>query len=131
MNAALKAGMLVVVAAGNEGEEGATFPASIDGVLSTGATDHQDRVTDFSNYGRNITLYAEGQDILVYGLKGERQTQSGTSFSTAIVAAVAAATWTARPDFSGGQLKKLLIETAADISGAHAKKTKRCGGASY
>jgi subtilisin family serine protease len=118
-----KAGILVVAAAGNDGEQRVTFPASMNGVLSVGATDHQDLVTDFSNYGRAVSLYAEGRDILVNGLHGERQTQSGTSFSAAIAAAIAAVTWSARPNYISEQIKKLLIDTTTDISGANAKKS--------
>jgi subtilisin family serine protease len=116
MRAALTAGILVVAAAGNDGEERVDFPANIIGVLSVGATNHQDVLTTFSNYGGSVSLYAEGQGILVYGLTGEQLTQSGTSFSAAIVAAIAAATWSARPDNSSDQIRRLLIDTAIDIS---------------
>ncbi len=50
--------MLVVAAAGNDGENGnpLTYPASLPHVLTVGATDEQNLVTSFSSRPASSTL---------------------------------------------------------------------------
>lgn len=66
------AGVLVVAAACNEGQDndangGRCFPASfdLDNIIAVAATDTQDHIASFSNYGRiNVDLAAPGEHIL-------------------------------------------------------------------
>lgn len=54
-------GVVVVVAAGNQGQNAAGYsPASCAGVVTTGATDVDGGKTDYSNFGPNVSLSAPG-----------------------------------------------------------------------
>ena len=57
---AYKAGILVVAAAGNDGENVYDYPAAYDHVLAVSATDETDKIAYFSNYGADIDLAAPG-----------------------------------------------------------------------
>lgn len=65
-----EAGVVVVAAAGNDGnsnDAAATYPAAmnIPNLISVAATDRNDRLAHFSNYGRNTThVAAPGAEIL-------------------------------------------------------------------
>ncbi|NTX07520.1 S8 family serine peptidase [Myxococcus sp. CA040A] len=62
--AALDGGMLVVAAAGNEGQGLMSYPASDPSVLGVGALDNTDRRAVFSSYGEGLALMAPGVDVL-------------------------------------------------------------------
>jgi len=65
----LKAGILPVVAMGNDGQRLAEFPASYEGVMSVGATDGRDRKKHFSCSGEWIDICAPGDGILSTGIR--------------------------------------------------------------
>ncbi len=84
------AGVLPVVAAGNDTQDACKVsPASADRVLTVGATDTGDHETSFSNYGRCLSLFAPGQDIVSAKLGGGSVTMSGTSMASPHAAGVA------------------------------------------
>ncbi|WP_426734782.1 S8 family serine peptidase [Myxococcus faecalis] len=62
--AALDGGMLVVAAAGNEGQFLVSYPASDPSVLAVGAVDDLDRRVYFSSHGERLALMAPGVDVL-------------------------------------------------------------------
>src|SRR5207237_3096884 len=64
---AFASGSLVVASAGNSREEGSppSYPASFAHVLSIGATDQRNRVTDFSSASSRLDLAAPGEVIPV------------------------------------------------------------------
>jgi hypothetical protein len=119
--AAFGAGSLLVAAAGNEREilSPTMYPANFPHVLTVAATDQNDAVTFFSSESRAIDLAAPGLDIptaVPRSIVPEGYlTLSGTSFSTPIVAAAAAAIWTTRPQLKQTQLFDLLRSTARDV----------------
>jgi subtilisin family serine protease len=110
---ALKAGILVIAAAGNEGAHEPGFPARQDGVLPIGAIDQSGKKADFSNTGSHV-LYAPGVNILVFAESG-LVTQSGTSFSATVASAIAAVVWAAKPELSSEQILKRLNSTSVDL----------------
>ncbi len=63
--ALLANGTTIVAAMGNERRDGSpiSYPAAIPGVIAVGATNLQDRVTNFSNRGNHITIAAPGDAI--------------------------------------------------------------------
>lgn len=112
---AYKAGILVVAAAGNEGENVYDYPAAYDHVLAVSATDSSDRITDFSNYGTDIDLAAPGTDIYSTFPHNQYEFLSGTSMATPVVAGVAALVWSANPSLTNTQIEEYLYQTADDL----------------
>jgi serine protease AprX len=143
------AGIVVVVAAGNDGVgEALRNPATDPVVIAVGATDpagtarvRDDRVLAFSNCGtdgRAVDLVAPGRSVsslrvpgsyidTMYpaAADGERFFRgTGTSQATAVVAGVAALVLDARPDLSPDEVKALLTTTADRVRGT----TGACAG---
>lgn len=60
---AVNAGLVVVAAAGNDGNNGLAYPARYDEVVSVGATRFDDARAPYSNYGTGLDLVAPGGDL--------------------------------------------------------------------
>jgi subtilisin family serine protease len=81
---AITAGLFLAVAAGNDGANAANYsPASEPTVCTVGATDINDNVASFSNYGSVVDIFAPGVNILsTWRTAGSTNTISGTSMAT-------------------------------------------------
>ncbi|MBR8646394.1 S8 family serine peptidase [[Brevibacterium] frigoritolerans] len=55
--------VMVVVASGNDGMEGLSYPASSKYAISVSATNALDLVSDYSNYGSKLDMVAPGTAI--------------------------------------------------------------------
>ncbi|MEB3222316.1 MAG: S8 family peptidase [Candidatus Sericytochromatia bacterium] len=119
--------VLVVAAMGNEGENAQEYPAGYPGVMAVGATDRDDSVADFSNYGSWISVAAPGVDILstlprlpvgVNRLEGKDTLQDvmdGTSMAAPFVAGVAALVRSAQPTLTAPEVKARIERTCDDL----------------
>ena len=100
---AYKAGVLLVAAAGNESSRQIIYPARYDSVIAVSATDVDDSLAWFSNFGGQIELAGPGVAIpstmptyhvtlndLPYDYPENYATLSGTSMATPHVSATAA-----------------------------------------
>jgi hypothetical protein len=118
---AVRAGSLVVAAAGNEGLEGSppNFPAFYAHVLTVGATNDSGRVALFSTISPTVDLLAPGARIPVAEPTWEHDSGyslvSGTSFSAPLVSGAAAWVWTRRPELDNTQLFEIMRRSATDI----------------
>ncbi len=115
---AVRKGVLVVAAAGNDGETGnpLTYPASFPHVLTVGATDEQNEVASFSSQSRFVDLAAPGQDMMVASaLDQSWASEDGTSFAAPLVSGAAAWVWTTRPGLDASQLFEVMRRSATDI----------------
>lgn len=88
-------GIVYAVAAGNDSRNACVeSPARIgqgdNGIVTTAATDRQDKEADFSNYGACVDLWAPGVDILSASSNGGTTTMSGTSMASPHMAGAAA-----------------------------------------
>lgn len=120
INAATRAGALVVVAAGNSGERGgpAEYPGAYAQVLAVGALGVNDRALSISARGRQVALVAPGEGIAVAtgaSVGGGPEARTGTSMAAAVVSGVAVRVWQRRPGLSAQQVRAVLETTARDI----------------
>ncbi|MGA4802194.1 S8 family peptidase [Streptomyces lavendulocolor] len=104
-------GVLPVIAAGNDSVDACNVsPASAARVLTVGATDYQDRETDFSNYGPCLDMYAPGAAIVSARLGGGSVALNGTSMASPHVAGVATLLKARYPAATPAQVYTWLVE---------------------
>jgi subtilisin family serine protease len=88
---AVKAGIVVVVAAGNDNEDASQHsPASEPSVLTVGASTNTDARATFSNFGSLVDVMAPGVGVLSPYKDGVVASLSGTSMASPHVAGLAA-----------------------------------------
>ena len=79
-------GIVLVASAGNNAEDASdVYPASYPTVIAVAATDLGDRLADFSNFGKNISVTAPGDEVVTTFPGGLYARASGTSFSAPLV----------------------------------------------
>lgn len=74
-------GIVLVVAAGNEGDEGVTYPAKWTEVIAVAAIDENDDVPSWSSKGPEVELAAPGVNVLSTIPKNRYEYYSGTSMA--------------------------------------------------
>lgn len=108
-------GALLVAAAGNDGEDELSHPASSEHAMAITATDEEDDLASFSNYGEGVDLAAPGVDVVSTFKDGWTCTGSGTSMATPHVSGVAALVLSLLPELSVDELREHLHRTAVDL----------------
>ncbi len=111
-------GMLVVVSAGNEGNDfwqTLSAPADADSVLAIAAVDRSQLRASLSSIGKIIggktikpNVAAQGAGTTVMNPPNTLSTASGTSFSSPLIAGLAAGLWQAFPQLTNMQLLSYL-----------------------
>ncbi|KAG0365105.1 peptidase S8/S53 domain-containing protein [Gamsiella multidivaricata] len=90
---AMRLGIHFSIAAGNDGKDACQFsPASTPGAMTVGATNEDDTVADYSNWGPCVAIYAPGSNIVSAwtGSNSAARIQSGTSMASPHVAGLMA-----------------------------------------
>lgn len=114
-------GMLVVNSAGNSGNNEwyyITAPADGDSVLTVGAVDSDSVLTSFSSHGPTAdgrmkpNVVAQGLYTVVCNLDNGIRTAHGTSFSSPVIAGMAASVWSALPGVSSMDLFHMIEESS-------------------
>jgi thermitase len=82
---ALKKGVTVVAASGNDGTADKYYPGALNNVIAVGAVDYQDNITGFSTYGAHISLVAPGFQVYSAGMNNGYLHASGTSQASPFV----------------------------------------------
>lgn len=118
---AARKGMLVCVAAGNEGDNAwrtITAPADADSILTVGAVSTWGEIGNFSSYGPSSDgrikpeVCAVGVWTQLINPGGNIVTSNGTSFATPLLAGLAASLWSALPDENAMQIRSRIIRSA-------------------
>ncbi len=116
----------VIAAMGNDAVEFARFPAGFTldpelpaGLSAVAATQNNDVVADFSNFGNAATISAPGVDLLSITPGGAFSGSSGTSFANALVTGAVARARGYDSPATPAQVLDLLAASAADIDGVN------------
>lgn len=118
---AARKGMLVCVAAGNEGDNAwrtISVPADADSILTVGAVSTWGEIGNFSSYGPSSDgrikpeVCAVGVWTQLINPGGNIVTSNGTSFATPLLAGLAASLWSALPDENAMQIRSRIIRSA-------------------
>ena len=112
LNQALRRGVLIVAAAGNQGTLGSSAITRHPWVIPVVACDLRGRPINESNLGSSIGtrgLSAPGDGITSLGSEGKSLTLSGTSVAVAFVAGAIALLWSEFPAATAAQIKLALM----------------------
>ena len=128
-NIAAEKGMLVIVAAGNEGNKAWHYisaPADADNILTVGAVNIHDSIAAFSSWGPTADgrvkpeVCATGsQTALINPLNNNVVYGNGTSFACPIIAGMAACLWSALPHATNMEIRQRIIQYADRYTQPH------------
>jgi|GEM_PF-3441034 len=127
LHAARDAGHIFVAAAGNaalNNDQSAVFPANynIDNVVSVAASNSQDQLASFSNYGAaSVELAAPGVSILSTYPNNQYASLSGTSMAAPHVSGVMALVRSLRPEWTFRQVIDQVLNTVDSIGALQGK----------
>ncbi|GIV26350.1 MAG: peptidase S8 [Bacteroidia bacterium] len=120
---AARKGILVVVAAGNEGNGSWYYistPADADSVCTVGAVDNTGIVASFSGHGPTADgrikpdVCARGVSTIISSANGFPISGNGTSFASPLIAGAMACLWQAKPNLSNMQLINLVKQNSSN-----------------
>ena len=110
---AARRGVIVIVAAGNQGTLGSTAITRHPWVVPVAAYDRHGRPMDHSNLGSSIGrrgLGAPGDRITSLGAEGQALTLSGTSAATPFVTGAVALLWSEFPNAAAAEIKAAIAQ---------------------
>ena len=126
---AAEKGMLVVVAAGNEGNKAWHYisaPADADNILTVGAVNIHDSIAAFSSWGPTADGRAKpevcatgSQTALINPTNNSVTYGNGTSFACPIIAGMAACLWSAMPHATNMEIRERIIQSADRYTQPH------------
>jgi len=105
-----RSGVVLVAAAGNESTSARVYPASISGsVVGIASTTDWDTRSSFSNYGSaDVWIAAPGENVISTYPGGTYGSESGTSFSSPLVAGTVALMLSAQQSVNQSQAANAL-----------------------
>lgn len=117
VNYAWNKGVVLIAAAGNNGNNTAVYPAACKNVVAVSATNSNDTITSWSSYGSYVDVSAPGESILTtWG--SNYASVSGTSFSSPVTAATTVLMISIQPKLTNSQTVDLLQKNADDLGAA-------------
>ncbi|MDD4975707.1 MAG: S8 family peptidase [Bacteriovorax sp.] len=120
IKAAEKAGIVFVVAAGNDGADNDRTPSypnnfDISNIIAVGASNNRGNRASFSNYGsKTVHVFAPGEDIFSTVNNGEYDWMSGTSMAAPFVSGIVGLLLSKEPNLSPKEIRERLIRTSVD-----------------
>ena len=129
VEAAVAAGVTVVVAAGNHSKNASGItPAKVESAITVGSYSFEGAYSSFSNYGPKVDLLAPGEDIVSMSPAGSGHVveMTGTSMAAAHVTGAAALYLAHHPTASPSQVLQALLADAKDfVTGAPSSTTNK------
>lgn len=116
-------GVVLVAASGNDATDRPGYPAAYPEVFAVGATDEDESLAEYSNYGDYIDVAAPGTSIASTYPGSRYAALSGTSMACPHVSALASLVRAANPNLSNEEVMSVLRQTAKDL-GAKGKDNK-------
>ncbi len=115
---AVSKGVVVVFAAGNNADDVINYsPANYKDVFCVAATDRNDDVAGFSNYGNNVLVAAPGKDIVSLKFNSSQySTKSGTSMAAPHLSGLAALIVSKYPGLSLNEIREKIKSNADSIN---------------
>jgi len=113
---ALDNNILIVAAAGNEGELASALgqaSTEYDNIITVGASENNNRAA-YSSYGEGLDILAP-TSLTQTAQSSTTKTKQGTSIAAAKVTNTISQMWVANPSLSYQQIKNILLKTATDI----------------
>ena len=123
---ATRKGVLVVAAAGNNGNSSAFYPAADPGVLGVAATQPDDHLYSWSNFGAWVPVAAPGCDLTTTRNAGYAEV-CGTSASTPVVSGLAALAMSFSPTSSAAAVTQAIASSAHAVQGVSAGRVDVAG----
>jgi subtilisin family serine protease len=116
VNQAVSLGSLIIASAGNSGESiDRHYYINSQNVMYIGASDQDDNVADFSDFGIITALFAPGKDIQCASPFDNYTTSNGTSLSAPLVSGVAGLIKSLHPDWTNFQIWHQLRSTSDNV----------------
>ncbi|QQR83585.1 S8 family serine peptidase [Candidatus Peregrinibacteria bacterium] len=127
IEAFITSGGLFVAAAGNDHDDidffASAYPAahdldgiSFDDLIAVAATDQQDAIATFSNYGSvSVDIGGPGVNILSTIPNDQYGFKNGTSQATPFVTGVAAMVWGAYPTLTASEVKQIIMQSGDSV----------------
>jgi subtilisin family serine protease len=107
--------VVMIASSGNSATDQIHYPSAFAGTISVGATDENDDLAGFSNYGPTLDLVAPGVNIYSTTLDNSFSTFNGTSFSAPFVSGAAALLLSRDNSLSPEAVRGLLTRSADDL----------------
>jgi subtilisin family serine protease len=105
----------VVIASGNWGDKGVSFPGCISQAFTVGAVDSADHLATFSGMGVATDITAPGVNIYSSGLGSNYDYEGGTSLSTPMISGIIALMKQKNPDATPTSIQDTIKATANPV----------------
>ncbi len=112
---AFESGVTLIASAGNSASAEIHYPSGLAQVISVGATNADDGLASFSNFGSTIDVVAPGLKVLTTAPGNRYREFSGTSAAAPIVSGVAGLILSYIQSLTNQDVRNVLVSSATDL----------------